>query len=83
MDTTVPLKRSPDYAGLDSPRENKTRSAPKISKARACESSPHHLRYPQINGEQAQNASAIRFAASFEQEKQLVQNVPVAVSSAS
>lgn len=38
---------------------------------------------PPINGEQAQNASAIRFAASFEQEKQLVQNVPVAVSSVS
>ncbi|CAI7580119.1 unnamed protein product [Penicillium palitans] len=42
MDTTAPLKRSPDDAGLDSPRENKTRSAPKISKARACAECKRH-----------------------------------------
>ncbi|CAI7620024.1 unnamed protein product [Penicillium crustosum] len=42
MDTTVPLKRSPDDAGLDSPRENKTRSVPKISKARACAECKRH-----------------------------------------
>ncbi|KAJ5352645.1 hypothetical protein N7452_001619 [Penicillium brevicompactum] len=41
MDAT-PLKRSSDDAGLESPRE-KTRSVPKISKARACESLPHIL----------------------------------------
>lgn len=39
MDAT-PLKRSSDDAGLESPRE-KTRSVPKISKARACKSLPH------------------------------------------
>ncbi|CAI7576620.1 unnamed protein product [Penicillium discolor] len=42
MDTTAPLKRSPDDAGLDSPRENKTRSTPKISKARACAECKRH-----------------------------------------
>ncbi|OQD71719.1 hypothetical protein PENPOL_c001G01512 [Penicillium polonicum] len=42
MDTTAPLKRSPDDAGLDSPRENKTRSVPKISKARACAECKRH-----------------------------------------
>ncbi|KGO64025.1 Transcription factor, fungi [Penicillium italicum] len=42
MDTTTSLKRSPDDAGLESPRENKTRSAPKISKARACAECKRH-----------------------------------------
>lgn len=37
---------------------------------------------PPINGEQVQNASAIRFAVSFGQESQLVQNVLAAASSA-
>ncbi|EKV07357.1 C6 transcription factor, putative [Penicillium digitatum] len=42
MDTTTPLKRSSDDAGLKSPRENKTRSVPKISKARACAECKRH-----------------------------------------
>ncbi|KAJ5960382.1 uncharacterized protein N7479_007532 [Penicillium vulpinum] len=42
MDTTTPLKRSPDDAGLELPRENKTRSVPKISKARACAECKRH-----------------------------------------
>ncbi|KAJ5499796.1 hypothetical protein LT330_000632 [Penicillium expansum] len=42
MDTTTPLKRSPDDAGLESPRQNKTRSVPKISKARACAECKRH-----------------------------------------
>ncbi|KAJ5236656.1 hypothetical protein N7489_006747 [Penicillium chrysogenum] len=41
MDTT-PLKRSPDDAGFGSPRENKARSVPKISKARACAECKRH-----------------------------------------
>lgn len=42
---------------------------------------PHIISHttPPINGEQAQNASVIRFAASFGQERQLVQNVLVVV----
>ncbi|KGO44187.1 Transcription factor, fungi [Penicillium expansum] len=42
MDTTTPLKRSPDDAGLESPRQNKTRSVPRISKARACAECKRH-----------------------------------------
>ncbi|KAJ5944137.1 hypothetical protein N7516_004305 [Penicillium verrucosum] len=42
MNTTAPLKRSPDDAGLDSPQENKARSTPKISKARACAECKRH-----------------------------------------
>ncbi|CAG7939645.1 unnamed protein product [Penicillium nalgiovense] len=41
MDTT-PQKRSPDDAGFGSPRENKARSVPKISKARACAECKRH-----------------------------------------
>ncbi|KAJ5130465.1 uncharacterized protein N7515_006504 [Penicillium bovifimosum] len=41
MDTTAPRKRSLDD-GLESPRDNKTRSAPKISKARACAECKRH-----------------------------------------
>ncbi|CAI7597347.1 unnamed protein product [Penicillium glandicola] len=42
MDTPTPLKRSPDDAGLESPQENKTRSVPRISKARACAECKRH-----------------------------------------
>ncbi|KAJ6138417.1 hypothetical protein N7471_004903 [Penicillium samsonianum] len=52
MDTSTPLKRSPDDAGLESPRENKTRSVPKISKARACaECKRHKIRCEFRSGE--------------------------------
>jgi hypothetical protein len=82
MDAATPLKRSSEDANLESPRVNNTRSAPKISKARACESSPHRLRHPLTNVEQAPNVSATRFAANSDQESQIVQNVFAAVLNA-
>lgn len=69
--------------GWSRPERTRHVLSPRSPKLVHVSSSPHHLRYPQINVEQAQNASAIRFAVSFDLESQLVQNVLAAVSSAS
>ena len=81
MEASTPLKRSADE-DLSLPETSNRRSAPKISKARACESLPHTVP-DTVNSDQAPSVSAIRFAANSDPARQPVRNVSAAVSSVS
>lgn len=85
MDASTPRKRSTTDAGLDSPREanrSDARAAPKISKARACESevSPTYHRMANLRS-QVQNVSATRFGVNFDPARRLAPNARAVESS--